>query len=178
VRQEIREEILARGWHPGRQAFVQHYESTTLDAANLLIPLVGFLPPTDHRVIGTVERSLEELSTNDLVHRYRTQDTNDGLTGSEGAFILCTFWLVQNLVRIGRVEEARTLFERTLTYANHLGLFSEVVDPQTEKMLGNFPQAFTHIGLVLAAQDLLKAGTIAGSMSQHISDSPPGGAGA
>ncbi|MDP6509964.1 MAG: glycoside hydrolase family 15 protein, partial [Dehalococcoidia bacterium] len=109
-------------------------------AANLPIPLVCFLPPTDHRVIGTVERSLEELSTNDLVHRYRTQDTNGGLAGSEGAFILCTFWLVQNLVRIGRVEEARTLFERTLTYANHLGLFSEVVDPRQKRCWATFPR--------------------------------------
>jgi GH15 family glucan-1,4-alpha-glucosidase len=159
VRQEIRRDILDHGWHPGRQAFVQHYGSTALDASNLLLPLVGFLPPTDPRLVATVERTMEELCTDNLVHRYRTQETEDGLTGSEGAFTLCTFWLVQNLARMGRVEEAQGLFESTLRYANDLGLFSEMVDPRTGELLGNFPQAFTHIGLVLAAQDLWRART-------------------
>lgn len=164
VRKEIRQDILDHGWNPDRQAFVQHYGSTALDASNLLLPLVGFLPATDPRVVATVERTMEELCTGNLVRRYLTQETEDGLTGSEGTFTLCTFWLVQNLAKMGRVAEAQGLFESTLRYANDLGLFSEMVDPQTGELLGNFPQAFTHIGLVLAAQDLWRART----------DKPPG----
>ena len=149
----IKEDVLQRGWNERKQAFVQHYDTDALDASNLLIPLMGFLPIDDPRVVSTVQRIRQELGPEPLLRRYRTDETDDGLTGDEGAFTLCGFWLVQVLSRMGEMEEARRLFRELIGYANHLGLFSEMIDTETGAALGNFPQAFTHIGLILAARN-------------------------
>lgn len=149
----IKADVLHRGWSQQKQAFVQHYDTEAMDASNLLLPLVGFLPFDDRRIISTVRRIREELGHGPLLRRYRTEETDDGLPGSEGAFTVCSFWLVQVLARMGALQEARKLFGELLGYANHLGLFSEMVDPQTGEALGNFPQAFSHVGLILAAQE-------------------------
>jgi GH15 family glucan-1,4-alpha-glucosidase len=151
--EEVKREVLERGWNPRKQSFVQHYDSEAADASNLLIPLMDFLPPDDPRVVSTVECIRRELSHGPFVHRYRTSEIDDGLPGSEGAFTLCSFWMVQVLARMGRVQEARQLFQELLKCANHVGLYSEMVDPKTGQFLGNFPQAFTHIGLILAARE-------------------------
>jgi len=149
--EQIRREVLTKGWSSAKQAFVQHYGTEAMDASNLLLPLVGFLPPDDGRMLSTVERIRRELGEGPFLRRYRPEETDDGLPGSEGAFTLCNFWLVRLLARIGRREEAQALFQETLRYGNHLGLFAEMVDPGTGEARGNFPQAFTHIGLILAA---------------------------
>ena len=149
----IKEEVLVRGWSERKQAFVQHYDSDAMDASNLVLPLVGFLPWDDARVVSTVACIRRELADGPLLRRYLTEETDDGLTGGEGAFALCSFWLVQSLARMVEVEEATRLFEQLLGFGNHLGLFSEMVDPGTGAALGNFPQAFTHIGLILAATE-------------------------
>jgi GH15 family glucan-1,4-alpha-glucosidase len=150
---EIRSEVLQRGWSTRKQAFVQHYDTEVMDASNLLLLLVGFLGADDPRTISTVKRIREELGYGPFLRRYETRDGADGLTGGEGAFTLCSFWLAQALARMGEVTEAERLFEELLGYANHLGLYSEMLDPRTGEFLGNFPQAFTHIGLILAAQE-------------------------
>ena len=124
-----------------------------MDASNLVLPLVGFLPWDDARVVSTVACIRRELADRPLLRRYLTEETDDGLPGGEGAFALCSFWLVQSLARMVEVEEATRLFEQLLGFGNHLGLFSEMVDPGTGAALGNFPQAFTHIGLILAATE-------------------------
>lgn len=149
----IKMDILKRGWSQEKRAFVQHYDSEAMDASTLLLPIMGLLSFDDPRVVSTVQRIRDELGFGPFLHRYRTQDTDDGLAGGEGAFTLCSFWLVRVLAGMGKVEEARGLFEQLLLYSNHLGLFSEMVDPRTGEALGNFPQAFTHVGLILAAQE-------------------------
>ena len=150
----IKAQVLERGWNEGKQAFVQHYATDAVDASNLLIPIVGFLPHDDPRVVSTVARIQQELQNGAFVHRYLTAETDDGLTGDEGAFTLCSFWLVRVLARQGRADEAKALFTELLTFGNDLGLFSEMVDPTSGDALGNFPQAFTHLGLILAAREL------------------------
>jgi GH15 family glucan-1,4-alpha-glucosidase len=155
--QEIRDDILSRGWNPQRGAFTQHYDTLALDASNLLIPLFGFLPVSDERVTSTIERTVEELRYNGLLRRYRTDETDDGLSGSEGAFLWCSFWLVRNLLRLGRSEEAQALYQRLLGYSNHLGLFSEMVAPSSGEMLGNFPQALTHLAVIITGLELTQA---------------------
>jgi GH15 family glucan-1,4-alpha-glucosidase len=166
VRDQIYEEIMSRGWSAERQAFVQSYDSNTLDSANLMMPLVLFLAPGDPRNLATLDAVLappEEggLVSNSLVFRYDTRETRDGLRGVEGTFNICTFWLVEALTRAGRVDRrrldrARLMFEEMLGYANHLGLFSEETGPSGEA-LGNFPQAFTHLALISAAFNLDRA---------------------
>ena len=151
--ERIRAEVLERGWSERKQAFVQHYDSDAMDASNLLMALVGFLDPEDPRMISTVERIQEELGHGPFLSRYRTDETDDGLAGSEGAFALCTFWLIRVLAKMSRVDEARALLEDMLDRATPLGLYAEMLDPATGDMLGNFPQAFTHIGLVLAVRE-------------------------
>jgi GH15 family glucan-1,4-alpha-glucosidase len=155
TRDEIYLEIMERGWHQERDAFVQHYESDQVDANNLLMPLVFFVSPTDPRMLRTIDRIQEELAMDSLVHRYKVPRhlSVDGLPGREGAFSICSFWLVEALTRAGRVDEARLMFEKTLGYANHVGLFAEEVGHCGEA-LGNFPQAFTHLGLISAAYNL------------------------
>jgi GH15 family glucan-1,4-alpha-glucosidase len=145
---QIRSDILENGYDPKRRAFVQAYGSQELDASNLRIPLMEFLPADDPRVQETIDRTLEELTENDFVYRYHA---DDGLEGEEGAFGLCTFWLVDALALSGRVEEAERIFAHLLAHANHVGLFAEQFDPSNGEFLGNFPQAFTHIGLINSA---------------------------
>ncbi|MDQ3661861.1 MAG: glycoside hydrolase family 15 protein, partial [Actinomycetota bacterium] len=161
VRDEIYEEIMEEGWSPERKAFVQAYGGDTLDASNLIMPLVFFLSPSDPRMLGTLDainRSPKDggLVSNSLVHRYDVEKSPDGLSGEEGTFSLCTFWLVEALTRAGRVDEARLIFEQMLSYANHLGLYAEEIGPSGEA-LGNFPQAFTHLTLISAAFNLDRA---------------------
>ncbi len=166
VRDQIYEEIMAKGWSPKRQAFVQHYGSESLDAANLIMPLVFFLSPSDPRMLKTLDATNVPpekggLVSNSLVYRYNVEETADGLKGEEGTFNICTFWLVEALTRAGRsdrarLEEARLMFEQMLGYANHLTLYAEETGPSGEA-LGNFPQAFTHLALISAAFNLDKA---------------------
>jgi GH15 family glucan-1,4-alpha-glucosidase len=149
-RDQIYHQIMARGFHPERQAFVQHYDTEFLDAAVLLMPLVNFVAPTDRRWLSTLDAMGEELVSDSLVYRYNVEASPDGLEGEEGTFSICTFWYVEALARAGRVDEARLAFEKMLTYANHLGLYSEEIG-LTGEALGNFPQAFTHLALISAA---------------------------
>jgi GH15 family glucan-1,4-alpha-glucosidase len=155
-RDRIYEQIMARGWNEERQAFVQHYGSDVLDAAVLLMPLVKFIAPTDRRWISTLDAISEELVSDSLVYRYNVRASPDGLEGEEGTFSICSFWYVEALARAGRLDEARLAFEKMLTYANHLGLYSEEIGPSGE-LLGNFPQAFTHLALISAAVNLDRA---------------------
>src|SRR4051812_1801096 len=149
VRDQIRTDILSHGYNTSLGAFTQSYDESTLDASNLMLPLVGFIPPDDPRMRSTVDRIMEQITDeNGFVYRYYT---DDGLTGSEGTFTICTFWLVDNLAMQGRVAEARSLFERLLSYAGRLGLFSEEIDSRENVALGNYPQAFTHIALINSA---------------------------
>jgi GH15 family glucan-1,4-alpha-glucosidase len=161
-RDAIYEEIMSRGWNDQRGAFIQHYDSDALDAANLIMPLVFFVSPTDPRMTSTIEAILRELTSDSLVHRYDlSKAADDGFTGDEGTFSMSTFWLVECLTRQGRLDEARFLFERMLGYANHLGLYSEEIG-LTGEALGNFPQALTHLTLVSAAYNLDRALNAAG----------------
>ncbi len=140
-----------------RGVFVQHYETQSLDAAMLLIPLLRFLPPDDPRVRATVMAIADELTENGLVLRYRTEETDDGLTGREGTFLICSFWLVSALAEIGELTRARELCERLLGYASPLGLYAEEIDPRTGRHMGNFPQAFTHLALINAVMHVIRA---------------------
>lgn len=156
AREEVRADVLAHGFHPGRGAFVQAYDADDLDAAVLMIPIVGFLPPTDPRVRGTVEAIRRELTSPEgFVYR----NAMHGPLGSEGTFGACTYWLVEALVLLGEVAEARALFDRMTATASDLGLFAEQVEAGTGAALGNFPQALTHIGHILAAVRLRRAET-------------------
>jgi GH15 family glucan-1,4-alpha-glucosidase len=157
-RDAIYEEIMDKGWSAKRGSFVQYYGGDVLDASNLLMPLVKFIGPRDPRMLSTLDATNEELVSDSLVYRYHpSRAADDGLGGSdEGSFSLCSFWLVECLTRAGRLEEARLVFEKMLTYANNLGLYAEQVS-DTGESLGNYPQAFTHLGLISAAWDLNKA---------------------
>ena len=154
VRDEIHAEVLEKAWDATRQTFVQAYGSTKLDAAVLMMPLVGFLPATDERMVSTVEAIQRELMVDGYVQRYTTESGVDGLPPGEGAFLPCTFWLVDNLALMGREDEARELFERLAGLANDVGLLAEEYDPEAKRQLGNFPQAFTHVSLVNSACNL------------------------
>lgn len=151
TREAVRASILENGYDAQRGAFVQSYGASALDAANLVIPLEGFLPAHDPRVQSTIDRSLEELTENGLVYRYLAEEGVDGLPGHEGAFGLTTFWMIDALALSGRLDEANEMFEGIARRANHLGLYSEELDPHTGEFLGNFPQAFTHIGFINSA---------------------------
>ena len=174
TRDAIAADVLAHGYSADLPAFVQYFGASTLDAANLRLPMVDFLPWDDARIPATVEATTRYLaSTSGLIFRYgpdhprhtatgggiTSSDVNpsDGLPGKEGAFLACAFWLVEDLCHLGRIEEARERFEQLLHFAGPLGLFSEEVDPTSGAALGNYPQAFTHIGLVNAAVALEKA---------------------
>jgi GH15 family glucan-1,4-alpha-glucosidase len=149
IRDEIKSAILDQGWNDRVHAFTQSFGSDDLDASNLTIPIWGFLPPNDPRVISTIEATAKGLTDeHGLVYRYRA---HDGLEGEEGTFLLCTFWFAQVQAMAGRIEQAKETFSRAIGYANDLGLLAEEVDPKTRELLGNFPQAFSHIGLVNAA---------------------------
>jgi GH15 family glucan-1,4-alpha-glucosidase len=155
LRDRMHEEICREGFDEARRTFVQAYGSDRLDASLLLIPQVGFLPPSDPRVIGTIEAVERELVRDGFVMRYVPDaDSADGLPPGEGAFLACSFWLVIDLAMIGRRDDARRLFERLLALQNDLGLFAEEYDQATERQVGNFPQAFTHLALISAAAAL------------------------
>ena len=155
IRDQIHAEVCERGYNIDKKAFTQFYGSDALDASLLMMPRVGFLPPSDERVRGTIEAVERELVRDGLVLRYRTEEENvDGLPGGEGTFLACSFWLANSLHLIGRTEEAKALFERLLTLRNDLGLISEEYDPIGKRQLGNFPQAFTHLAMVNTARIL------------------------
>ncbi len=154
ARDAIHREVCDRGFNEEKQAFVQSYGSDVLDSSNLLIPMLGFLPFDDPRVVSTVDAIIRELSHDGLLYRYRGED---GLDGEEGTFLLCSFWLVECLARMGRLTEAEGLLRRLERTANHLGLFSEEYDVRWQQALGNFPQAFTHIGYVNSVRRLIQA---------------------
>jgi len=157
TRDRIFREIMVRGWNEAKRSFVQHYDTDALDSSNLIMPLMFFISPTDPRMISTLDATLNTLVSDCLVYRYQIgEGASDGLSGLEGTFNMCTFWLVEALTRAGRLEEARLTFEKMLTYANPLGLFSEEIGP-TGEALGNFPQAFAHMGLISAAFNLDRA---------------------
>jgi GH15 family glucan-1,4-alpha-glucosidase len=156
VRDAIYNQIMTLGWKPDRRAFVQHYDTDYLDASVLMMPLVKFIAPADPRWLSTLDAITDELVSDSLVYRYNSGASPDGLTGDEGTFSICSFWYVEALARAGRLDEARFAFEKMLTYANHLGLYSEEIGPSGE-LLGNFPQAFTHLSLISAAFNLDRA---------------------
>ena len=156
-RDRIYETVMVKGYDLSRRTFVQHFGTNALDASNLLMPLLFFVSPKDRRMLGTLQRTIRELVSDSLVYRYEVgRAAGDGLTGREGTFNICTFWLVEALARAGQVTEARFIFEKMLTYANHVGLFAEETGP-TGEALGNFPQGFTHLGLISAAFALDRA---------------------
>jgi GH15 family glucan-1,4-alpha-glucosidase len=154
ARDEVRREVLERGFDADRNTFTQYYGSGSLDAATLMIPLVGFLPATDPRVVGTLEAIERELMVDGFVQRYHSEDSVDGLPPGEGVFLPCSFWMADTLYLVGRVDEARAQFERLLALSNDVGLLAEEYDPTAGRMLGNFPQAFTHVSLVNTACNL------------------------
>src|SRR5262249_24145632 len=153
VRDEIFLTIMEKNWSERRQAFVQYEGGEVLDAAVLLMPLVHFIAPDVPRWLSTLDAIASDLVADSLVYRYDPEASPDGLDGDEGTFSICSFWYVEALSRAGRVHEARLAFEKMLTYANHLGLYSEEIGPSGE-LLGNFPQAFTHLSLISAAVNL------------------------
>jgi GH15 family glucan-1,4-alpha-glucosidase len=159
ARDEVRDAILTRGWSDERQAYAQSFGSDELDAAQLLMPVYGFLPATDERMLSTIEAIARDLTDDGLVLRYRNEEglNADGLTGEEGTFVICSFWLVSCLAKAGEVERAERLFGQLAGYANDLGLLAEEIDTATGEQLGNFPQAFSHIGLITAANEIDKA---------------------
>ncbi len=154
LRARIHADVCRHGFDSKRNAFVQHYGSSELDASLLLIPITGFLPPEDPRVTGTVDAIRRNLTVDGFVMRYRTRPELDGLPPGEGVFLACSFWLVDNLKLQGRHEEARELFERLLALRNDVGLLAEEYDPVAKRFLGNFPQAFSHVALITTAMNL------------------------
>ncbi|CAB3826393.1 Trehalase [Achromobacter mucicolens] len=157
IRERIHKDICENGFDRTRGCFVQSYGSRALDASLLLIPQVGFLPPNDPRVTGTVHAIERELMHGGLVRRYAVQDTDDGLEGEEGVFLACSFWLADAYVMQGRLGDAQRLFDRLLSLRNDLGLLSEEYDVVRRRLVGNFPQGFSHIGLVNTAYNLSRA---------------------
>jgi GH15 family glucan-1,4-alpha-glucosidase len=166
LRHDIFTEVIEKGYNKKVGAFTQYFGSDTLDASVLMIPLVGFLPATDPRMVSTVEAVQRELVQDGFVLRYRTTDDGavDGLTGREGAFLACSFWLVDCLHLIGRQQEAEEMFDRLLSLRNDLGLLSEEYDPVAGRLLGNFPQAFSHVSLVNSACRLTGHNTLDDAM--------------
>jgi GH15 family glucan-1,4-alpha-glucosidase len=162
-RERIRRAVLTRGWSDTRRAYVQSFDSDELDAAQLLMPIMGFLPATDERMRATIEAIAAELTEDGLVLRYRNREgmNADGLMGEEGTFVICSFWLVSALAQAGEVDRAEQLFESLAAHANDLGLLAEEIDGSSGQLLGNFPQAFSHVGLItaVAAIDKARAGS-------------------
>ena len=155
VRDTIKAAIIEHGWNESAGAFTQAFGSDDLDASNLMIPIVGLLPAHDLRVLATIDATVAGLTDqHGLVYRYSGQD---GLTGKEGSFLLCTFWLAHAQALAGRVEQAKDTFKSAIAFANDVGLLSEEVDSTTNELLGNFPQAFSHIGLINAAWAISQA---------------------
>ena len=165
IRDEIHSEVCERGYDSERRTFTQYYGSKELDASVLNIPLVGFLSGDDERVTGTIDAVWRELGRDGFVSRYSTAETDDGLPGDEGQFLACSFWLVSALAINGRAAEARTLFDRLLELTNDLGLLAEEYDVVRKRQVGNFPQAFSHLALIVAARDIAAAGAPASAMA-------------
>ena len=157
ARNVIKAEILEKSWNEKRRSFVQAYGTNNLDASVLFIPMVGFLPAEDPRMAATIDAVQKELVRDGFVYRYLPSQTDDGVGGDEGAFTMCSLWLAGCLITSGRVDEARAIFERVVGLRNHVGLFSEMVEPQTGEFLGNYPQAFTHIAVIHTARNLDRA---------------------
>jgi alpha,alpha-trehalase len=159
AREEIRAAVLERGWSQTRGAYAQSFDSDELDAAQLLMPILGFLPAEDERMLSTIEAIATDLTEDGMVLRYRSGEglNADGLTGEEGTFVICSFWLVTALAKAGQVERAEQLFDALVSYANDLGLLAEEIDTAHGELLGNFPQAFSHIGLIVAASAIDQA---------------------
>ncbi|MGH9254287.1 MAG: glycoside hydrolase family 15 protein [Vicinamibacterales bacterium] len=158
LRQQIHDEVCREGFDPALNSFVQYYGSKDPDASLLMLPLVGFLPASDPRMLGTVEYIQRRLVRDGFVDRYLAVPEVDGLPPGEGTFLLCTFWLADNLALQGRHDEARDIFERLLALRNEVGLLSEQFDPDARRLLGNFPQAFSHVGLINTARNLTRRG--------------------
>jgi GH15 family glucan-1,4-alpha-glucosidase len=167
TRQAIHEQVCREGFNAKLNSFVQYYGSEIPDASLLMLPLVGFLPIDDPRIVGTVDYIQRTLMRNGFVERYPTSPELDGLPHGENPFLMCTFWLADNLALLGRHTEARDIFERLLSVRNDVGLLSEEYDPQTRRLVGNFPQAFSHVGLVNTARNLLKPGGPAEKRQAH-----------
>jgi GH15 family glucan-1,4-alpha-glucosidase len=158
LRTTIHDQVCREGFNPTLNAFVQSYGSDQLDASLLMLPLVGFLPANDPRIRGTVAAIQQHLVHEGFVSRYHTTSQVDGLPAGEGTFLVCSFWLADNLALQGRSAEARAVFERLLSICNDVGLLAEEYDPVHKRLLGNFPQAFSHVGLINTARNLSHAG--------------------
>jgi GH15 family glucan-1,4-alpha-glucosidase len=172
LRDRIHDDVCRRGFDAERNSFVQYYGAKNLDASLLMIPLVGFLPPEDPRVRGTLDAIGRELLTDGLVKRYSTSTGVDGLPPGEGAFLACTFWYADNLAIDGRYAEAREIFERLLSLRNDVGLLAEEYDFRARRQVGNFPQAFTHVSLINTAHNLTRAQGPAMHRSQEAGGPP------
>jgi GH15 family glucan-1,4-alpha-glucosidase len=158
LRNEIHKDICENAFDSSLNSFVQHYGARTVDASLLMLPLVGFLPPTDPRILGTLARIEKVLVQDGFVERYKTESDVDGLPRGEGSFLLCSFWYADNLALQGRLDEAVEVFERLLLIRNDVGLLAEEYDHKNGRMLGNFPQAFSHVGLINTARNLARSG--------------------
>jgi GH15 family glucan-1,4-alpha-glucosidase len=167
IRDQIHAEVCERGFDAAQNSFVQFYGSSALDASLLLIPIVGFLPADDPRIRGTLAAIERHLLQNGFVMRYQTGSGTDGLPAGEGAFLACSFWLVDNYVLQQRYEEARGLFQRLISLCNDVGLLAEEYDPVAQRQVGNFPQAFSHLSLINSARNLTAA---AGPVHKRSSD--------
>ena len=160
LRDQVRDEILAKGFNAERNTFTQHYETDEVDASLLLIPICGFLPPEDPKVLGTIDAIVKDLMHEGLLLRYRTDSGVDGLPGSEHPFLACSFWLVQALALAGRHDQAKELMDKLVALVNDVGLLSEEYDPADHRMVGNYPQAFSHLTLIGAAHALAGVTTV------------------
>jgi GH15 family glucan-1,4-alpha-glucosidase len=156
MRSTVHADVCEKSWNPSMNSFVQTYGGDDLDASLLLIPLLGFLPPEDPRVIATLHAIERDLTHDGLVKRYHTSEVQDGLPPGEGTFLACSFWLVDNLALQGRHEEACAMFERLLGLANDVGLLAEEYDTVAKRLVGNFPQAFSHVALVHTGMNLMR----------------------
>jgi GH15 family glucan-1,4-alpha-glucosidase len=167
ARDKIHAEVCRKGFDAKRNTFVQSYGAKELDASLLMMPLVGFLPPTDERIHGTIAAIEKELLVDDFVQRYPTKHAIDGLPPGEGVFLACTFWLADNYAMVGRRADAERVYHRLLELRNDVGLLSEEYDPHAKRLLGNFPQAFSHVGLINTANRLTAEGHNHDSRAKH-----------
>jgi GH15 family glucan-1,4-alpha-glucosidase len=167
IRAEIHAEVCERGYDRERRTFTQYYGSEELDSAVLTMPVVGFLPPDDERLASTIEAVERELARDGLLSRYSTAHTDDGLPGDEGQFLACSFWLVGARALTGRLEEARSLYDRLIGLTNDLGLLSEEYDVVRGRQVGNFPQAFSHLAIINAARIIERAERALAPEPQH-----------
>jgi GH15 family glucan-1,4-alpha-glucosidase len=172
LRDRVREEVLTKGYDPARNTFVQHYDTTELDASLLTLSSIGFVDGDDPRMVGTIRAVEEDLLRDGLVMRYRTRTGVDGLAGDEHPFLACSFWLVTAYARAGLVEEATALMDRLVGLANDVGLLSEEYDPGSGHLVGNFPQAFSHLALVGAALAIERASRRPGDAAEGPEQQP------